>query len=338
MANANLTSNEPPEFIPMNGEDEGAPPPAAAKKQGGGVDKTEAGAEEEIPYSLPLGKLASELFKREKVPSDFVLPGFVAGTVGALIAPGSTGKSMLAMELAAVVAGANIFGSAWPQTKIGEVLILAVEDPENELFNRWADLGSILSNEERKAGERVRVIPMLGERFDIMRDEYFYALMAACSGKRLLILDTMRRIHTLDENDGSDMSQVIGRMEEIAKQTGCSILFLHHTGKAAALNGQGDIQQASRGSSVLVDNIRYQMFMVGMGEADEKSKQVTDKSAWKNYVRFGVSKVNYGAKMDDFWLERKNGGILVPANFPTCTTTEIKKPITQKRARAVMTN
>ena len=335
MANANLTSNEPPEFIPMNGEDEGAPPPAAAKKQGG-VDKTEAAAEEEIPYSLPTGKLASELFKREKVPSDFVLPGFVAGTVGALIAPGSTGKSMLAMELAAVVAGANIFGAAWPRTKIGEVLILAVEDPENELFNRWSDLGSILSQEDRKAGERVRVIPMLGERFDIMRDEYFYALMSACSGKRLLILDTMRRIHTLDENDGSDMSQVIGRMEEIAKQTGCSILFLHHTGKAAALNGQGDIQQASRGSSVLVDNIRYQMFMVGMNKDDEKSKQVEDESLWKNFVRFGVSKVNYGAKMDDVWLRRVDGGILVLAEFSTSSITQ-KKPADAAKKRAKVT-
>lgn len=327
MANENLP--EPPEFIPMNDEAESAPPPkkAAAKQP---VKAKEEKKEEKIPYSLPAGKLASELFKREKVPSDFVLPGFVAGTVGALIAPGSTGKSMLAMELAAVVAGANIFGSNWPKTKIGEVLILAVEDPENELFNRWTDLGSILNPEDRKAGERVRVIPMLGEHFDIMNDEYFFALVDACVGKRLLILDTMRRIHTLDENDGGDMSQVVGRMEEIAKKTNCSILFLHHTSKAAALNGQNDVQQASRGSSVLVDNIRFQMFMASMTKEDEKSKQV-DEPLWKNFVRFGVSKVNYGAKMDDFWLERKNGGILVPANFPTCATTEIKKPATQRQ-------
>ena len=63
-----------------------------------------------LKYEIPQGMLASDLFSRKKVQSDFVLPGFVVGTVGALIAPGSTGKSMLAMELAALVAGANILG------------------------------------------------------------------------------------------------------------------------------------------------------------------------------------------------------------------------------------
>lgn len=115
-----------------------------------------------------MGKLASEWFQREMIPSDFVLPGFIAGTLGALIAPGSTGKSMLAMQLAALFAGADTIGAEW-KLKVGDVLSLAVEDPENELYNRWTNLGSRMSPEERKAGERVRFVPMLGQRFDINR-------------------------------------------------------------------------------------------------------------------------------------------------------------------------
>lgn len=306
MADNNLT--EPPEYIPLDGTT--SVPPAAKPK-----------------YKLPDGMLASDLFKREKVPSDFVLPGFIAGSLGALIAPGSTGKSMLAMEIAAMVAGANILGEEWQPEKIGEVLILAVEDPENELYNRWSDLGAMFSLEERKAGERVRVVPMLGHRFDIMNDEHFQALLEACQGKRLLILDTMRRIHMLDENDGGAMAMVIGRLEEIAALTGCAILFLHHTNKAATYNGTGDSQQASRGSSVLVDNIRFQMFMLGMSENDKgkggeklEADQV-DPSLWNRFVRMGVSKVNYGEKIGDVWLHREDGGILVPAHFSTCALT-----------------
>ncbi len=36
---------------------------------------------------------------------DFVLPGLVAGTVGALVSPGGSGKSALALQIAALVAG-----------------------------------------------------------------------------------------------------------------------------------------------------------------------------------------------------------------------------------------
>jgi RecA-family ATPase len=284
-------------------------------------------------YELPLGKLASELFQREKTPSDFVLPGFIAGTLGALIAPGSTGKSMLAMQLAALVAGANMIGTDWPELKVGDVLILAVEDPENELYNRWTDLGSRMSPEEREAGKRVRVIPMIGQRFDIMNNEHFEALMRACSGKRLLILDTMRRIHTLDENDGGAMAQVVGRLEEIAAATGCAILFLHHTNKAATFNASGDQQQASRGSSVLVDNIRFQMFMVSMNEQDKASKEV-QKELHNRFVRVGVSKVNYGPKIGDIWLHRTDGGILEPAEFPTSSITSIEKTTRKKKNSA----
>ena len=239
----------------------------------------------------------------------------VAGTLGALIAPGSTGKSMLAMELAAYVAGANMLGQEWPTTEAGGVLILAIEDPENELFNRWADLGSHLSEIDREKCEQIRVVPMLGEGFDIMDDDYFNALLDACKGRRLLILDTYRRIHRLDENSGGDMSLVIGRLERIAKLTGCAIIFLHHTSKAAAVGGQGDVQQASRGSSVLVDNIRFQMYMSGMSD-NEATTYGIKKENKNRFVRAGVSKVNYGPKLGDIWLHRTDGGILIPAEFP----------------------
>ena len=38
-------------------------------------------------------------------PIDYVLPNMVAGTVGALVSPGGAGKSMLALQLAAQIAG-----------------------------------------------------------------------------------------------------------------------------------------------------------------------------------------------------------------------------------------
>ncbi len=43
-------------------------------------------------------------WETEPPKSDFVLPGFLAGTVGALFATGATGKSFLALEAALGVA------------------------------------------------------------------------------------------------------------------------------------------------------------------------------------------------------------------------------------------
>ena len=51
----------------------------------------------------PIDILAS--FTELPPPIDYVLPNMVAGTVGALVSPGGAGKSMLALQLAAQIAG-----------------------------------------------------------------------------------------------------------------------------------------------------------------------------------------------------------------------------------------
>lgn len=131
-------------------------------------------------------------------------------------------------------------------------------------------------------------------------------------GRRLMVLDTLRRFHIEEENASGPMAQVIGRMEAIAADTGCSIVFLHHASKGAAMMGAGDQQQASRGSSVLVDNIRWQSYLSSMTSAEAEEWGVDDDQR-RFFVRFGVSKANYGAPFADRWFRRHDGGVLKPA-------------------------
>ena len=53
-------------------------------------------------------------FENEPPTLDFIWPGFLAGTVGALVAPGATGKSFWALEaamaIACSVAGGDLVG------------------------------------------------------------------------------------------------------------------------------------------------------------------------------------------------------------------------------------
>lgn len=127
-----------------------------------------------------------------------------------------------------------------------------------------------------------------------------------------MVLDTLRRFHIEEENASGPMAQVVGRMEAIAADTGCAIVFLHHASKGAAMAGAGDQQQASRGSSVLVDNIRWQSYLSGMTQAEAEEWGV-DEGQRGFFVRYGVSKANYGAPFQECWFRRQEGGVLKPA-------------------------
>lgn len=237
---------------------------------------------------------------------DFVLPGLVAGTVGALVSPGGSGKSALALQITAHISGGpDLIGLG--SVKYGRAAYLPGEDPDIAVRHRLFALGEKCSPEHREAmADNCYIEPLEKYSVNIMEDQWFNYFTEIATGRRLLILDTLRMVHQLDENDSSAMTQVVGRMKTIAASTGCSIIFLHHTSKSSAMNGQGAEQQASRGSSVLVDNIRWQGYLRGMSEADAKVYGV-DEGQRRFFVEFGVSKQNYGSPYTPTWLRKVSG-------------------------------
>lgn len=245
-------------------------------------------------------------------PIDYVLPNMVAGTVGALIAPGGVGKSMFALQLAMQIAGGPDLLEIGELPK-GQVVYLPAEDPVVAIHHRLYALGSQLNIKQQKiVSNGLWIEPLVGKCPDITHKDWFDYLKSAAKGRRLMLLDTLRRFHLEDENASGPMAQVIGYMEAIAAETGCSILFLHHANKSTATMGVGDQQQASRGSSVLVDNVRWQSYLSGMTQGEAKALGV-DIAQRGYFVRYGVSKVNYGAPFKERWFRRHEGGILKPA-------------------------
>ena len=254
-------------------------------------------------------------FATEPKPLDFVLPGMLAGTVGALVSPGGAGKSMMALQLATLVAGGANLAGFDAEIPHGRVVILAAEDPAEALAHRLHALGGHLDASQRElVAESVDIVPLLGHGFDVMDPQWYEWMLEQARGTRLLIVDTLRRIHTLDENDSGQMAGLLAQLERIVRLTGCTILFLHHSSKSAAMQGQGDVQQASRGSSVLVDNIRWQSYMATMTK-DEATKHGVDEARRGFFVRWGVSKQNYGKPIAECWLQRHEGGVLLPASL-----------------------
>lgn len=256
---------------------------------------------------------------------DFVLPGLAAGTVGGLVSPGGVGKSTASLEMMVyITTGLDLFG--WGGIPGGRAMLMAAEDPVPVLHGRIAALASRMGEDERGYfAELAEIYPTYGQGGDLLDGGATAGRITELGrGKRLIIIDTLSRWHSGDENDRADAARVMRTLEKIAKETGAAVVFLHHTSKAAALNGQGDIQQAGRGSSVFVDESRWVAFMQTCTEDEAQTLGIVSDER-KSYVRYGLSKANYIASPPDIWVRREAGGVLVRHEMPQAQAKQGKK-------------
>lgn len=267
----------------------------------------------------------ADAFTTPPPPLDFVLPGFLKGTVGLLASPGAVGKTWVALELccAVVSSKANQLLLKLPIETHGKAVFLSAEDSSIALRHRMHALGKFLTPEARmEVQQGFELIPLVGMQTDLCPDsdekgipsaeDWSDTIAEQCKGARLIVLDTLSRWHRMEENSNRDMAFLLKRAEWLASVTGASVLFLHHSSKSMSIQGRGDEQQSVRGASTLVDNARWQAAVCGMTEPEAKAvssaMKVEDR---KHFRRFVISKQNHGMPMDDIWLQRKDDGVLV---------------------------
>lgn len=242
--------------------------------------------------------------------------GPMTGTVGAIVGAGAAGKSYFALQAAiSVAAGVNADSLNLGVTKKGQVFYFALEDPAEILENRILDIcASFNSSVKKTIDENFYLISALAESaFNFSNNKFTEMLANSCDGARLIVIDTLNRSHNFEENSNGEMSQLIKKLEFVAKQTGATVLFLHHVAKGAGID-----QTAARGASALIDNARWAAVLrsVTEEESDElfvgsDENPVGAEQAWR-YVRYRVNKSNYVSAGDDGekWLERGEHGVL----------------------------
>lgn len=108
------------------------------------------------------------------------------------------------------------------------------------------------------------------------------------------------------------MTRVLDALDDIARETGAAVVFVHHANKGAATSGRLHEQQAARGSSVLADNSRWAAYLAPMAAEDaerytDSGRRIDDS---RNYVCCGVSKQGYCAPVTPRWYRRSDGGVL----------------------------
>lgn len=235
---------------------------------------------------------------------EWIIPGLRAGQVALVTAPGGTGKSFLLLEIAMSVASGRTLIPGLEVRQAGKVCLLNFEDDNLDIRQRGnAILRHFLDLDP--SPEYLYVASMSGHTLSLLdgrgeiNDEDVKWLKEQCQGMRLLILDPLSHLHTADENSASQMSKLVQVLKGIGGETGTGIMISHHTGKAAALNGQGDLQQSARGSSALVDASRIVMTLHRPKDADSYGLELT----W--------AKLNGVAPIAPMRLRRTGSGVLV---------------------------
>lgn len=162
--------------------------------------------------------------------------------------------------------------------KTGRVVYFAGEDPQPALIKRVHSIGQHLGQSAREAiAANLILEPIMGKRLNVMDEAHLRRVIEYSADARLIVLDTLSRIHQLDENSNGDMAHLVATLEHVAATTGASVLYLHHVNKGSARDGQTDQQQAARGASALIDNARWCGYVAKMSE--QEAERFTDRGA-----------------------------------------------------------
>jgi len=77
-----------------------------------------------------------------------------------------------------------------------------------------------------------------------------------------LILDVMRVLHSADENDNTEMQEVLKVLNRIQDETGCSVCLVHHDNKRE----EATLTERARGASAIAG---FAEFICGIRVVDE---------------------------------------------------------------------
>lgn len=263
---------------------------------------------------------------------DHVLPGLLAKSVGLLVGPGAVSKTMLALQVGIAMAtgtqllgglvGADGAGPARPQRV---VLVLAEESAEVV----WHRLHAIASVQLASTGidpeasaellQRNLVIHALAgaDQVNLLGDYWERTpageqLKDACKGARLVILDPVRDFHNADENDSTAMKALARHIASYAASTGAAWLLVHHSSRAAALNGFGGSADAGRGSTALTNAVRWQMNL-SRPTRDTARQRGIPADEVSHFVLLDVPKSNYIETPGTLVARRGPHGVLLLA-------------------------
>jgi hypothetical protein len=184
------------------------------------------------------------------------------GAVGIIGGPPKCCKSWLGLDMALSVASATPCLGHFPVKRPGPALIFLAEDALPAVRTRI----EALCNHRQIPIESLDlfVITASSLRLDLKQDQQRLKATLAAFKPRLLLLDPLVRLHRLDENSATDISNLLGFVREMQRSYDTAIVLVHHLSKrhyaqpGQALRGSSDLHAFGDSNAYLVrrkDNI-----------------------------------------------------------------------------------
>jgi hypothetical protein len=174
--------------------------------------------------------------RQDPPPADWLIDSLIAmGDVTLVPGPPGVGKSWLTMGVTVAVA------EGWPSLLScdvghrGRVLYVDQENPLDVVIRRLKLLG--LS----EAGmDNIRYLWNCGIRLD--KEPGKFIDEAIEFEPKLIVLDSLTRLHTQDENNAGAMAALVNdSIQPLARATGAAVMLIHHDNKAGEPRGSIDI-------------------------------------------------------------------------------------------------
>ena len=192
----------------------------------------------------------SELVAQKLMPVDWLVERLIpAGGVAVIGGNSGVGKSWLVLHIARCVAvGDPVLGKF--TTSQGTVVLV---DEENGMRLLKRRVHKLESGCEAREDVPVTLLVNHGVRIDDEYDlEYTLSLLEELKPK-LVIFDSLTRIHGKDEYKSQEMAEVMMGFRRIQLEIGCAILFTHHTRKRGMINNAGEMLRGSTDIRAFVD-------------------------------------------------------------------------------------
>jgi len=212
----------------------------------------------EALLSLPLAEFAppktvfqwDELVSGDLMPVDWLVEKLIPAR-GVVVVGGDAGvgKSWLALHIAQCAAtGKPVLGQF--TTFQGVVAYIDEESSEPLLKRRVQKLAAGL-----EVPNDIPVTFFVNHQVRIDREDNLEALLVRLEEQKpkLVIFDSLVRIHGANENDAQEMSEVMAKFREIQTRLGCALVFTHHSRKRSMINLAGEMLRGSTDIRAFVD-------------------------------------------------------------------------------------
>ncbi|MCC6994808.1 MAG: AAA family ATPase [Deltaproteobacteria bacterium] len=227
--------------------------------------------------------------------------------VGVVAGEPKTYKSFLTAHIGVcVAAGVPVLGTY--EVSKGRVLMFNAEDRPAMTRSRMAQMCVAMGLELSALDLRLINVPVL--RLDDAAQIASLRATVARERPALLILDPLRDLHTLDENDARAVSGLLMPLRAIQRECHCAVMVVHHMAKLTEVNKRPG--QRMRGSGALhgwVDSALY----LAKGAGEDVAVHVEHRGA-PTPSAFGFAVRRAGMEgHESLTLERTSG---VPSKAP----------------------